>query len=52
MGEKKRLRNKEEWTKIDVKKTTRNRLQAYKYENHHANIDEILTEWLNKFEKD
>ena len=44
-------RNKDEWTKIDVKKETRNKLQAYKYTNKYNNLDEIISEWITKEEK-
>ena len=46
----KKARNNEEWTKIDIKKETRDRLQAYKYLNKHANLDEIIKEWLDNAE--
>jgi hypothetical protein len=41
-------RNDEEWTKIDVKKETRDKLQAHKYLHKYSNLDEIISEWLKE----
>jgi hypothetical protein len=44
-------RNNDEWTKIDVKKETRDKLQAYKYIHKYNNLDEIISEWVEHAEK-
>jgi hypothetical protein len=48
---KEKERNDEEWTKIDVKKETRDKLQAYKYTHHYHNLDEIIRELMTREEK-
>lgn len=47
----KNTKRSDEWTKIDIKKKTRDKLQAYKYLNHYHNLDEIISEWLAKEDK-
>lgn len=48
---KEKNRDNEEWTKIDVRKDTRDKLQAYKYKNKYHNLDEIISEWIEQEEK-
>ena len=44
---------KEKLVKIDVMESTRNRLQLHKQKNRkkYRNVDQIISEWLNKAEK-
>jgi len=44
---------KEKLVKIDVKESTRDRLQLHKHKNRkkYRNVDQIISEWLNKAEK-
>jgi len=39
------------WTKIDVKKETRDRLQAHKYMYKYPNVDTLIVEWLDSTDK-
>jgi len=48
---KKSARDNSEWTKIDVKKETRDRLQAHRYLHKYQNVDAIISKWLNLADK-
>lgn len=43
----------EKLVKIDVKESTRDRLQLYKQKNRkkYRNVDQIIKEWLDKVDK-
>ena len=47
----KNARNGLDWTKIDVRRETRNRLQAHKYLHKYPNVDAIIAEWLDLADK-
>jgi hypothetical protein len=46
-----KLRNSDDWTKIDVKKETRDRLQIYRRVIKSNNVDEVIRKLLNAAEK-
>ena len=47
---KEKLRNSDDWTKVDVKKDTRDRLQIYRRIKKANNVDEIISQLLDNAE--
>ena len=47
------MSKEEKLVKIDVKESTRDRLQLYKQKNRkkYRNVDQIIKEWLNKVDR-
>jgi hypothetical protein len=39
-------RDSGEWTKIDVKKEIRDKLQAHRYLHKYHNVNDMISEWL------
>jgi hypothetical protein len=40
------MRDSGEWTKIDVKKEIRDKLQSYRYLHKYRNVNDMISEWL------